>query len=331
MDDGKPPGREHDALVRRTLGDPLSARAWLKARLPPEVAGQLSLSTLTEQPGTFVDANLRRSETDALFEVQHVSGMSTYVYVLVEHQSTVDSWLPLRLHRYHNRIWARERAQRRSKTPTLSPIVSVVLHHGDRPWPPSRQFEDLYNEAARGLPGLCRFGYILVELTGRRLEDARGDPYARAMEMLLIDHRRQQAEQLLRLLPPLILAMWTTPAGRDKERTLMAYVDAMYGGKVMQVLTAEVEKYRERYGSRGVTPEDVTLLKFLEDRYAREGKQQGLEQGILQGRIATVESMLDRGASWETVTRLTGVDKDHLNRLREELAARQGFQDTHDP
>ncbi len=326
MDDEKPPGREHDALVRRALEDPATAQAWLKARLPRELVKQLNLSTLTEQPGTFVDTNLRRSETDALFKVQHESGKPVYVYILVEHQSTVDLWLPLRLHKYHNRIWDRERLQRRLNTPTLSPIVSAVLHHGDRDWTPSRQFEDLYNEEVRSLPDLCRFGYILVELTGMQLEETRGDAYARAMEMLLMDHRRQQVERLLQLLPPLILTMWATPGGRDKKRTLMAYIDTMYGGIVMKVLTAEVEKYRERYGSQGITPEDVTLLKFLEERYAREGK----EQGILQGRIATVEDMLERGASWETVTQLTGVDKELLNRLREELDGMQEGRGTHD-
>ena len=212
-------------------------------------------------------------------------------------------------------------------SPTISPIVSVVLHHGARRWRPSPRFEDLYNTKVRGIPGLCQFSHILVELAGRRLEDARGDAYAQAMEMLLIDHLREQFERLLQLLPPLFPALWATSGGRDKELTLMAYVDTMYGGEVMKILTAEVEKYRERYGSQGITPEDVSLLKKLEERYARDG----MEQGMLRGRIATVEDMLARGASWETVTQLTGVDKELLNRLREELAALQNGHSTHGP
>ena len=335
MADANTPGREHDALVRRAMGDPSTARAWLKARLPREVSLELNLSTLAERPGTFVDNNLRRSETDALFEVQHVSGPPVFVYVLVEHQSTVDFWLRLRLHRYHGRIWDRERTHWRPNTPTISPIVSVVLHHGPRRWTPSPRFEDLYNGKVRGMPGSCQFSHILVELTGRQLEDARGNAYARAMEMLLIDHLHEQFERLLQLLPPLFPAMWATPGGKDKELTLMAYIDTMYGGEGMKVMTAELERYRERYGSQGITPEDVYLLKRLEERYARDGMargleqglgqglEQGLEQGTLQGRIATVEDMLGRGASWETVAQFTGVDEAGLIRLRKELAAMQ--------
>ena len=115
----------------------------------------------------------------------------------------------------------------------------------------------------------------------------------------------------------------------------------------MQSSTTEVQEYRKRYGSQGITPEDVTLLKFLEERYARDGMARGLEQGmeqgmeqgveqgvkqgILRGRIATVEDMLARGASWETVTQFTGVNETRLIRLRKELATLQNGHSTHGP
>ena len=121
----------------------------------------------------------------------------------------------------------------------------------------------------------------------------------------------------------------------------MAYIDTMYRDEGMKVMTAELERYRERYGSQGITPEDVYLLKRLEERYARDGMargleqglgqglEQGLEQGTLRGRIATVEDMLERGASWETVAQFTGVDEAGLVRLREELAAMQNDHNGH--
>lgn len=334
MADENAPGMEHDALVRRAMGDLSTARAWLEARLPREVVQEFKLSTLAEQPGTFVDTNLRRSETDVLFKVQHKSGSPVYVYVLVEHQSTVDPWLRLRLHRYHGRIWDRERTQQRPNAPTISPIVSVVLHQGARRWEPSLQFEDLYNEKVRGMPDLCRFSQYAAELLGRRLEDAKGDAYVRVMEMLLIDHLREQFKRLLQLLPPLFPRLWAPPGDKDKELMLMAYIDAMYGEEAMRALTAEVEEYRERYGSQGIASKDV-YLKKLAERYARAGMARGLEQGLkqslkqgleqdlLRGRIATVEDMLERGASWETITQFTGVDEARLLRLREELASKR--------
>ena len=74
MADEQPPVLNHDALVRRVLGDPDTARAWLKARLPEGVAQHLDFATLQRMPGSFVDEALRRSETDVLFEARHDTG-----------------------------------------------------------------------------------------------------------------------------------------------------------------------------------------------------------------------------------------------------------------
>ena len=101
-----------DALVRRVLGDPITARAWLQARLPEDVAQHLDFDTLQRVPGSFVDEVLKRSETDVLFEARPDTDQSVYVYIRVEHQSTVDFWLCLRLLRYHVRIWEWEQTQR---------------------------------------------------------------------------------------------------------------------------------------------------------------------------------------------------------------------------
>ena len=315
MADEQAPGMNHDALVRRTLGDPAAARAWLRARLPQDVVQHLDFATLQHVPGSFVDEALRRSETDVLFEARHETGPPVYVYVLVEHQSTIDFWLRLRLLRYQVRIWERERIQR-PRARTVSPIVSVVLHHGPRQWRTSPRFEDLYNEAVRDLPGACRFSHVLVELHRMRLEDARGDAYGRAMEMLLSDHGRTQADRLAQLLPPLFPAIRATPDGPRKVVTLVWYYRIEYGGVMKDVLTAEVDRYQERHGEVGMTREDVIMLEILEAKLAREGR--------IQGQIATIEGMLERGGSWETIEALTGINETGLHRLREELDRLQG-------
>ena len=342
MADEQVPVMNHDALVRRVLGDPDTARAWLKARLPEDVAQHLDFDTLQHRPGSFVDETLRRSETDVLFEARHDTGQPVHVYVLVEHQSTVDFWLRLRLLRYQSRIWEDERT-RRPQAQAISPIVTLVLHHGPRAWAPPPHFEDLYNEEVRNLPGVCRFSHVLVELYRMPLEAARGDAYGRAMEMLLSDHRRTQAERLVQLLPPLLPAIRATPGGPRKVITLVQYYSIEYGGPMKDVLTAEVARYQERHGEVGLTREDVTMLEILEAKREREGREKGLQEGLqagrqegreeglevglevglkigrLQERIANLEGLLGRSHSWEAVEALTGIDEAGLRKLRAEL------------
>ena len=258
-----------------------------------------------------------------LFEVRHASGQPVFVYLLVKHQSTVDFWLRLRLLRYQGRIWERERVHR-PDVPGLSPIVAVVLHHGPRAWSPPTRFEALYNEAVRELPEVCRFSHVLVELHRMRLEDARGDAYGRAMERLLSDHRRTQADRLRQLLPPLLPEIRDTPDGPRKVVTLLRYYRIEYGGAMSAELTAAVEEHQTRHGRIGLTPEDLTMLDLLEATLRREGREEGREEGRIMAQIALVERMLAQGVSWETVEELANIDQDDLHQLRTELAVLQG-------
>ena len=331
MADEPSPIMNHDALVRRVLGDPDAARAWLKARLPEAVAQHLDFATLQRMPGSFVDEALRRSETDVLFEARHGTGQPVHVYVLVEHQSTVDFWLRLRLLRYQSRIWEEERT-RRPRAQSISPIVTVVLHHGPRAWAPDTRFEDLYNAEVWNLPEVCRFRHVLVELYRMPLEEARGDAYGQAMEMLLSDHGRTQAARLVQLLPPLLPVIRATPGGPRKVVTLVQYYTIEYGGPMKDVLTTEVARYQEQHGEVGLTREDVTMLEILEAKLEREGREKGLQEGLqagreegrLQERIANLEGLQERGHAWEAVEALTGIDEAGLRKLREELDRLQG-------
>ena len=301
-----------------------------QARLPEDTARHLDFATLQLQPGTFVDEELRRAETDVLFVARHASGQPVFVYLLVEHQSTVDFWLRLRLLRCHGRIWDRERARRPGEL-ALSPIVTVVLHHGPRKWTPPTRFEDLYNEAVRALPDVCRFGHVLVELHRMRLEDARGDAYGRAMEMLLSDHRRTQADRLQQLLPPLFPEIRDTPDGPRKVVTLLRYYRIEYGGTMSADLIAAVEEHQTRHGRIGLTPEDLTMLDLLEATLRREGREEGRNRRGSGRRpemqIALVERMLAQGVLWETVEELRRHRPGRPEpppALRKELAVLQG-------
>ena len=148
---------------------------------------------------------------------------------------------------------------------------------------------------------------------------------------------------------PLLSAIRATPGGSHKVVTLVRYYGMEYGGPMNDILTAEVDRYRERHGEVGMTREDVIMLEILEATLAREGREQGLKEGLeagreqgieqgrevgleigrLQERIANLEGMRERGNSWETIETLTGIDEAGLHQLRAELAAVQEDNGTH--
>jgi predicted transposase/invertase (TIGR01784 family) len=77
----------------------------------------------------YVDEVLRERFSDLLFSVK-IDGREAFVYVLLEHQSTVDDSMGFRLLRYEVRIWERWQADHPGVV-KLPVIVSVVLHHSE--------------------------------------------------------------------------------------------------------------------------------------------------------------------------------------------------------
>jgi predicted transposase YdaD len=127
------PPTPHDALFKAAFSHPDLAASELALLLPLDVQAQIDLSTLVLVPGSFVDEELQHAHADLLFAVDVRGGGEALLYVLFEHQSTFDQWLPLRLLRYMLRIW--ERWQHDHPGVVRIPIVlPVVLHHGEDAW-----------------------------------------------------------------------------------------------------------------------------------------------------------------------------------------------------
>ena len=98
----------HDHFFKVMMSDPRVAREFLETYVPSSFLSQMNLETLSVCKGSFVDAQLKKSETDILLHMQ-VNGGSAYVYVLTELQRKVDHDMPYRMMQYKMRILEQHR------------------------------------------------------------------------------------------------------------------------------------------------------------------------------------------------------------------------------
>src|SRR6187397_144791 len=94
----------HDRLAKAVFSQLEHARAELSAVLPAALVERMDWSTLELLSGEFVDPALKHLHTDLLYTV-HVAGGEACIYVLLEHMSTVERTMVLRLLRYMTRVW----------------------------------------------------------------------------------------------------------------------------------------------------------------------------------------------------------------------------------
>ena len=151
--------RPHDKLFRTVFADHAEAAALLRAHLPEELACDLRWSTLTLQDRSFVDPDLRGTESDLLFSIRRKAGAPpAWLYVLLEHQSRPDRWIRFRLLKYCCRIWDRSRAQF-PRERRLRRIVPLVFYQRPGRWRHATEFAD----SVRHWPWVSRFAHLLVD------------------------------------------------------------------------------------------------------------------------------------------------------------------------
>ena len=128
------PSQPHDAFVREVYGDLKRAASLFRRQLPRSVSDRIEWERLRQESGHFVDEDLRHQESDLVFRAPMRLGggeAEVALYVLLEHQSTPDGEMPLRLLRYVVRLLQRHVRELGLPLPLVLP---VVLYNGRRPW-----------------------------------------------------------------------------------------------------------------------------------------------------------------------------------------------------
>jgi hypothetical protein len=137
---------EHDQLFKRACRVPANAAGELASVLPADVLAGIDLASLEAVAGDHVDGRLGERFADALFRARF-AGAEGYVLFLLEHQSTVDPWMPLRVLEEMTRVW-RELQRSEPERRSLPPVLCVVVHQGETPWTGPRRLQDLIKGAS---------------------------------------------------------------------------------------------------------------------------------------------------------------------------------------
>ena len=314
----------HDRLFRAVFSDASEAAGLLQNALPDPLRHGFDWTTLSRREGTFIDEELRQSEADLLYQIQHLeTGEPMSVYVLLEHQSSPERLMRLRLLRYCCRIWE---ADLRSDTDRhgLRPIIPVVFYQGSRGWAYSTEFADLFPEAVRAWPWVPRFAHVLLDQTVLGPDAVVGGVRGRIARLLLMAAFGQEAPEALRLAAGLAsslegrgadLDLFLSYLTRTQEREgVDTFKDAMQdhgidiGGKLMTYAQELLAEGRAEGQVEG------------EAKGRAEGQAEGRAEGEARKQVEMVEGFLRVGVTWEVIEAATGLTEADFQALKAQLS-----------
>ncbi|MBJ3814953.1 Rpn family recombination-promoting nuclease/putative transposase [Shimwellia pseudoproteus] len=301
----------HDLAFKQFLSHPATARDFMQLHLPAELQAICDFTTLTLEPGSFVEETLRPYFSDILYSLKSSRG-DAYIHVLIEHQSTPDRHMAFRLIRYAVAAMHRHLEAGHKKLPL---VIPVLFYTGKRsPYPYSTRWLDGFAD-----PGLAEKLYSsdfpLVDVTVIPDDEIMNHRSMAALTLLQKHiHRRNLADQLDRL-ATLLLNEYMT------GQQLVSLINYL----VQAGETSDAEAFVRELAQRVPQHEDtlMTIAQQLEQKGIAKGIAKGIEQGIARGRqegeretiLKIARAMLQNGLDHHEIIQMTGITRAELDQL----------------
>lgn len=176
----------HDKFYRGYMINKKAARELIMHYAPEEWRAQMNLATLAYCKTDFVEPSLKNKHADILYSVEMKNGRSGYCYLLIEHQSTNDKMMMLRMRRYQLNIIEQHLKSTNDKyIPTIFPFV---VYNGLKQYTAPRNWFDLYAPEERAFnKKLSQSPCVLIDI--QRIPDEQLRTHAHVGYMLwLLKH-----------------------------------------------------------------------------------------------------------------------------------------------
>ncbi len=288
----------HDRVVRKVLADPGYIAAEAATVLPAEVVAELSgrwgLDALIAAPTAFITETLGDNSCDLLY-YSTVEDQTVY-YILLEHQSSNDYWMALRVAVYTVGIWQRHR-QDHPLDRYLPYVIPLVIHQGPQPWTAPRDLGELLFPDERLAAALGGVGPAVSVCRGRSGAGGHrrvaGPSGAAGLGVVVggCSRRCRAARTCWRSCGPgfRICARWPLMRiGGGELGAMLAYIrnwaniDETPWQEFLHTLGPEVEKVY------------MTLAEQAEIRCLAQGRTEGIVQGRTEGAAATLLRQMER-------------------------------------
>ena len=278
-----------------------------------DIVEALDFSKVQRVNTTFIADNLREQESDMVFLLPFRDADETEVmiYILIEHQSTVDPAMGFRLLFYMCQIWDQQRQRWLSENVPkgawrFRPIIPVVFYTGDQRWATLPSLEALMAAPEALQRFIPRFETLFLGVKTEPDANLLQTDSAFGWLMTVLKHEVSDTAAFVSALERLGGHLDTlSEAERASWKQAIYYLHLLifYRRSVAERETLErlVSEHRQ---SLKFSAEEAALMQSMAEHYLQQGIEQGIEQGARQMSIESTLSILTQ--------RFSNVDADAL-------------------
>ena len=274
---------------------------------------------------TFIADNLREQESDLVFLLPFRDADETEVmiYILLEHQSTVDPSMGFRLLFYMVQIWDQQRQKWVSENVPkrewrFRPIIPVVFYTGEQVWQTLPSLETLMDVPEALTRFIPKFETLFLSVKGASDEMLLKTDRPFGWLMRVLKQEMADTDVFISVLERLGVHLGTlSDAERAswKQAIYYLYLFIFYrrSDTERDALEAIVSEHQK---SLRLSEEETTLMQSLAERYLEQGIELGARASTIQNILAVLQTRFpERDTQSAEQTLETVLDHDRLTEL----------------
>ena len=282
----------HNNFFEAMLSNREIVTDFLKTHLPEDIQARLDFNSIRPEKNTFMSDELKKSETDVLFSV-NLDGKPSYIYCLIEHQSTPDKTMPIRLHKYL--LNAMEWHINMKKGETIPVIIPLVIYNSRIPWNYPTGVVSMFDKDQQELAkNILINDFKLVNLHDIDDSQIMQHNWASLLELSLKWARERDIIEILEKVKPFLIM-----ACRDNKKVFFATLNYL-------IDVGETDKNKLIEWSKQNLKDDEEVIMTVAEQW--------IEQGVKK----TALKMLKREMDIDTISEITELSVGEIKKLEAE-------------
>ena len=264
-----------------------------------EIVASLDFSKIQRVDTTFISDNLREQESDMVFLLPFRDADETEVmiYILIEHQSTVDPVMAFRLLFYMCLIWDQQRQQWISENVPkrawrFRPIIPVLFYTGEEIWQTLPSFQTLIDAPEALTRFIPQFETLFLDVKNASDETLLKTERPFGWLLTLLKQEFADKTEFIAALERLG-AHLDTLSDADKELwkqgiyylyLLIFHRRSMAERETLKEIVAEHQK------SLQLSTEETIQMQTIAEYYVEKGIEQGARQTSIENTLAVLKA-----------------------------------------
>ena len=297
--------KAHDLFFKSAMTDQRVARDFFIAHLPKELLESIDLNVLELQPGSHVDGLRSEALTDMAYRTK-IQGKEAYLTLFVEHQSTPDVLMPVRVEKYRcDFLW--QYIKQNPGTKTIPLVVPIVLYHGRQPWKFSTDVRDMIDAPKSLIDAYAFKPFIFIDLNTIQDEALKEHLWSGVMDLALKHIFAQNVLPYVESMMSLLQRLEKAGGHGFIENVLIYLLDR---GEMDQTsfLSIVRKELPPELGDKIMTVSEQLIAK-------------GVQQGVHLAKLEDARKMLAKGLDESFIIDITDLSLEDIRAEAEKLKA----------